>query len=269
MRNPDLVQSWDTVNPDPETQARLLGRIFTAAHHESASPAPRRPVWRILLPIAISVVLVAAIVVPLLNRPHDVALTASHGVTAVWLPRPPQVSVAYDLVPLTEQEMLTGVDIFAATVTKIQTIEVTFPDWTNYMSVLTVRVDSVVRGDLTPGTSTTILTHNLWEPNVWVEGSTVSSLLKVGGSALFLGTPAAGATAGTIDGPAVFYYSDVAQYFLGDGTRPLFVQLDSGVAFDTWGWPTLAAQGTSRGDGTSTVANMQVVEDFIHSVIGG
>ncbi|MDR0848093.1 MAG: hypothetical protein LBN10_03470 [Propionibacteriaceae bacterium] len=276
MKKTEIVTAWDTVNPDATARKRMLDHILTAGAQSDTVPADNSAIdkekhswftWRFGLLAAACLALIVAVAVPLVGNMRTIELAASTGVKVTYASPPRGGSAAFDLVPRTETELLTGVDIFSGTVTKIDTIKVTFSDWDDYMSLLTVRVEKVLRGNLTVGQETVILVH----PSVGQACSIcqLSTAMNIGTTALFLGTPTdENSWAKSLDGSEVFYYSDVADYYLSDPVRPLFVQTSSGVAFYTYGWPTLEEQGTPTAEnGVSTVPSMQVVEDFILSQI--
>ena len=273
MPNSEIIRAWDQVNPNPATRARILAGILDAA------PQPVRPRqrtrrlnWRILAPVGAAVVVVLAMVAPMAIQVSELPLGASHGVSVgyatppSWLDSP---TAMMDLKALSEEELLTGVDVFSGTVTGIDTIKVTFGDRSDYWSLLTVRVGEVSRGDLADGGQATVLVHpHITVGNVACPFCQLSSLLTVGTTGVFLGTPATNRYAASLDGSDVFYYADVAQYSLDDPARYVFVQTDSGVAFDTWAWPTLAAQATpTEQHGISVVASMSEVDAFLRSMI--
>ena len=265
MKNPEIIQSWNTVNPDSSTQTRLLGAIMAASPLADKPVGWRRPVWRILVPVAASLALIA-VGVPLLNLPQPIPLATSQGVSVGKVRWAPAVSAASDLVPLSEVEILAGVDIFSGTITKIDTIKVSFSDWSDYNSLITVQVDDVLRGN--PGAEVKILVSPVISRSVHCSICEISSMLEVGVSAVFLATPASQGWAASLDGSEVFYYSDVAQYYLSDPARFLFIPTPNGVAFSTWGWPSLAAHASpTEVNGVSTVESVAIIEAFIHAII--
>lgn len=275
MKKTDIVTAWDTVNPDATTRTRMLSHILASETQPNSLWAGHSPVgkakstwltWKILTPIAACLALIAVVAIPLVGKMGVIDLAESIGVHAAYA-KPPLGSASFDLVERTETELLTGVDIFSGTITKVDTIKVTFSDWNSYMSLITVRVEKVLRGNVSVGQETVILVH----PPVGQVCSIcqLSTTLSAGSTALFLGTPTDENTwAKSNDGSEVFYYSDVADYCLSDPVRPLFLQTAAGVAYYSWGWPTLDAQGTPTSEnGISTVPSMQIVEDFILSQI--
>ncbi|MCL2784874.1 MAG: hypothetical protein FWD55_05455 [Propionibacteriaceae bacterium] len=266
MKNDQIIAAWDTVNPDAGTRTRMLGNVLT-----SIEPSRRRTQkerwepWKVLVPVgALAVIL--AIAAPMYLNGAQIPLTDSQGVTVTQVNRFPNSPTSLDLVPFTEEELLTGVDIFSAKVIRIETIKVQFSDSDTYMSVVTVQVNSVIRGDMAPGDQIKILIH----PPVGALCSIceMSSQISRGSTAIFLATPSAEGYYATGDFSEVFYYSDVSEYYLFDPVRPLFIETSTGVLFNTWGWPTLAQQGSpTPQNGISQIASLEIVEDFIRSMI--
>jgi hypothetical protein len=200
----------------------------------------------------------------LLRGPGDVTLTASHGVR-VTSTNPPTGGFAAELVPRTEAELLAGADIFAGQVSAVRGVKVTFADWDTVMSVLTVQATSVIRGGLQPGDAVTVLVH----PAVGLACSVcqVSERLGVGSAVVLVAQPAAEGWAASLDGSDVFAYSDVADYYLPDPVRHVFLETASGVVFSPVGWPSLAAQGTPVDADTGLAADRAAVEAFLRGAV--
>jgi hypothetical protein len=279
------MAAWDEVTPDLTTRDRLWGAIVAATDSvTAASPAQpihpaeharptrrrtrRRWLWA-LAPVG-AVLLAAALVIPRwADWGRAVSLTDSHGVRVAYTD-PPSGSLAADLVPMTEAELLDGADIFAGTVVGIQGIKVTFSDYDTAMSLLTVRVSEVVSeavsGELSPGDDVTILVS----PAVGLTCSIcqVSGQLAVGAAAVFVAHPAAEGWAAALDGSEVFYYSDVAGYYLPDPVRYVFLDTDAGVAFATSGWPSLAPLSTPLDNNLSLAPNLATVVAFLRTAAG-
>jgi hypothetical protein len=178
---------------------------------------------------------------------------------------PPAGDFAAELVPQTEAELLAGADVFAGEVSGVQGIKVTLPDWDTVMSLLTVRVTSVIRGDLAPGGEVTVLVH----PAVGLTCSVcqVSERVGVGSAVILVARPAAEGWAASLDGSDVFVYSDVADYYLPDPIRHVFLETASGVAFSPVGWPSLAALGTPVDADTGLAPDRAAVEAFLRAAV--
>jgi hypothetical protein len=149
---------------------------------------------------------------------------------------------AFDLVERTETELLTGVDIFSGRIIGIQSIKISFPDWEDYSSIVTISIDEVIRGDLKPGDTTRLLVS----PAIGLKCSICDALeaLRNGSNALYLATPASEGWAASVTGDGIFQYSDVADYYLMDPSRPLFVdhRRNDELVYAQFAWPTIAAQ---------------------------
>ena len=239
MKNEQIRQAWDSVNPSAETQQRMLGQVLTKAQSttRTSRTTARWPLWKALIPVGAAVVLAAAVGISLFQNP-PFPLDASHGVEVFYVDDEPG-SFSAELVPMTEEELLTGVDIFTGTVTKIEYIKILFSDWEAYDTILTVRTSEILRGSLSPDDETRILVS----PAVGQICSICQTTekLSVGSRVLLLGTPSTSGFASSVDGTEVFYYCDAAPYYLSDPIRPIFLETDSGVQISDL-WPTLSSQ---------------------------
>lgn len=267
MRDDQIIEAWDRVTPGQSTQQRMLDNVLSG----QSSYRVRVRLFRRRVVGAVSIFVVLAVIVAMVAPRYfavgsPIELTQSRGVQATRVNSAPTSGVMFDLVPMTEDEMLANVDIFVGTISRVDVIKVSFPSRDEYMELITVNVDSALRGSLSGGAQTQVLAHPAVSSNATCSSCAMLALLKKGTTALFLGMPTSGASFSS--GSAVFYYSDVAQYYLGDPARWVFVQTAQGVQFDTWGWPTLAAEGTPAvQDGVSQVASMDVVKTFIRTKI--
>lgn len=238
MKSDRILAAWDSVNPDQETRVRMLGRVLTQA--ETKPVRRRRWQWWVLAPAGVGMALIVALVAPMVFNGKDFPLTSSTGVDVTYVNHAPRESIEMDLVPRTESELLSGVDIFSGKVVKIETIKVSFSDWSDYMSILTIEINEVVRGDLSRGAQTQILSS--------IPVGTICSIcstierMKVGSQALFLATPASEGYAASLDGSEVFQYSDAGAYYLSDPVRPIFLENRSGIQFAAFAWPSLTTR---------------------------
>ena len=218
----------------------------------AAETTTRKPktLWMTLAALATAGIVLAVLI---LAPGAKIPLEQSSGVKVTSASVIPKGSVVVDLLPQSETDMLTGVDIFTGDVTSIESIKVSFSDWSAYQSILTIQVASVVRGDLVVGDEVRVLIS----PAVGMgcDNCEAHSMLRTSSHVLMLATPAAEGNAQALDGTGVFHYSDVADYYLSDPIRTLFVDYRRSVGeqHDSEFWSSLSTYTFENVDDVAAV----------------
>ncbi|MCL1923215.1 MAG: hypothetical protein FWG15_05090 [Propionibacteriaceae bacterium] len=227
-----------------------------SADNSKKPPAKPKTMWMTVAALATALVVLGVLIwapgvkIPLSDRSHGVTVTSASVI--------PKGKQTLELAPQNETQLLTGTDIFTGEVLRIESIKVKFADWDTYYSILTVQVGQVVRGNLAPGSEVRVMLTTAI--GIDCDNCEAHSMLRTGSHVLFLATPASRGFAQATDGSGIFQFAEVANYYLTDPVRPLFVDFrrSDGVGYDQETWVSLSDE---------TLTNVDQVASLIESMI--
>ena len=236
MKNKRIVDSWNKIEPNAAAEARMLESILARNHSGEALEGKVIEMnkvfkWKRLAPIAACLVLAIAISIPFLNNGRgDFNLTLSDKGTKVsYVNKVPNINSSNCLVYLTEDELLADVYegypvvIFSGTITEVKNIRLDFGDGSDdYCAVAKIEVEDVLRGDMAPGeTVSVLLPAPVGVEGFQVEDTGISSQMAVGVTGIF--TPMKyDETSVRKQNNKKIHLLDLAEYGLPDGERWLF-----------------------------------------------
>jgi hypothetical protein len=270
MKNKRIVDSWNKIEPNAATEARMLDSILARNHSgetEEGKVITMNKVlnWKRLAPIAACLALAVAITIPFLNNSSgDFDLQLSDKGTKVsYVDKVPNINTITSLVYLTEDELLADVYegypvvIFSGTITEVKNIRLDFGDGSdNYRAVAKIEVEDVLRGDMEAGeTVSVLLPAPVGVEGVQVSDTGISSQMTIGVTGIF--TPMKyDETSVRKQNNKEIHLLDLAEYGLPDGERWAFLETVNGLQYDHEAYPSLI--GTE---------NLNDVKEFIHSKI--
>jgi len=225
-------------------------------------------------PAAACLILTAVLAIPRQsnngNVDKDFNLVLSSGVTVSYIENPPEISVSFSLVELTEEELFSdwvGTErvIFEGTIKKVDNIEMSFSGgmlW--YRAIAQIEVSEVYHGNIEPGSTISVLLHSpVGRSDVWVSDSRVSSQMTEGTTGIFLPTRYNEDSVMTWDGDEnILYLQEVAEFGMGDGERHAFLNKPDGVVFSRWAYKSISDYESIEGEPT-----MDEVRKYVISMI--
>ncbi|MDR0671193.1 MAG: hypothetical protein LBF64_02665 [Oscillospiraceae bacterium] len=195
-------------------------------------------------------------------RPRDGLMMAGGGFNIYAIDEAPNVQSEASLAYLTEDEILRGyngvetmrMDIFRGTVTDVQNLRIEFAGGVfgrgdeYYRALVTVKVGSVLRGDLAEGDEVTVLFQNAITKFAEESGYQTSTMgvagqTAVGDEAIFNAT-LYNRESLLKSGDEIIPLAKVAQYGLPDDTRFVFLAKPDGVLYERDAFPSLTEAGS-------------------------
>ena len=270
MKNEKIVGSWNKIEPERTTQARMLGNILDQVHSGkrqkgTISNMVKKSNWKILAPITACLIIAAVLAVPFFNRSVDtddgLTLNLSNGnVSVCYIDKLPNLpSVSNLLLYLTEDELLHeyDTDIFSGTIKEIRNIEIDFNGHTDYRAFAKIEVADVFRGDIKSGDVVPVLLPApINVEGLWVEDTDVISHMAIGTNGIFMPLKYDEShyreEAGT-----KLYYVDIAKYGLLDGERYVFLDTPEGLVFARWAYESI-----------TNATKLDEIKQYINSMLG-
>lgn len=184
--------------------------------------------------------------------------SASGRVSARYV-HPPLRSVKsmFDLVSLTEEELLTkrNTVIFYGTVENIQNIAINYNGEKDYRALADISVEKIYRGELKQGETITVLLPCSIGAGGWVEDTGVVSHFKKGVKGIFMPTVYDKTSISGCNGTSVCL-KDLADYGFSDGERYAFLETNDGLLFSSWAYKSI-----------ENATTIDEIEDYILSMI--
>jgi hypothetical protein len=249
MKNKRIIDSWNKIEPDEASKARMLSHITKCSESYVMPPFTKGKFLKMkqtsikkMLPMAacLAIILIAAICIPLLNLNPGTGndtfnLVRSTGNVSVSYAEnaPATPGIHAKLAWLTEDELFNkyGNDIFKGTIEKIRNIEIDIDGMKQYKSIAAIKVEKVYRGDLKAGDTASILLNCTIDGKMEVEDTGVISSMREGMTGIFMPYKYDETSFGENNASKV-YWMELAQYGFSDGERYAFLETDNGLIFD-------------------------------------
>jgi len=241
MKNKQIIDSWNKVNPDSTADERMLVAILARKH----SGRTEKKKW--LAPIASSLVLLIAITIPFLNNgsgDFDLKLSDS-GIKVNYTDKVLPENQSSELVYLTEQELLSGsidqyeVVVFEGTVKAVDNIKLDFGGTEFYRAIAKIEVTGAIRGDLAVGYVLSVLLPNPIDSNVEVSDTLVTSQMSVGTKGIFM-PMLYDSTSIYSTNEKTLYLTEIAEAGFSDGQRWAFLETPNGLIYDSEAYPSFS-----------------------------
>ena len=225
------------------------------------------------IPVAACLILTVSILIPLLNNnesiDNDFNFVLSTGVTVSYIENPPDVSVSFSLVGLTEEELFSdwvGAErvIFEGVIKKVDNIVLSLSDkslW--YKAIVYIEVDVVYHGNIESGSIITVLLPSpVGRSDVWVSDSRVSSQMTEGTRGIFLPTRYNESSVMSDGNENIIYWQEIAEFGLGDGERHAFLDKSDGIVFARWAYLSILYFEAIEGEPT-----MDEIRQYVISMV--
>ncbi len=272
MKDQSIINAWNKIEPDAAADARMLQSILARNRSlievevkEGRDSAHKKSHRKWLVPLAVCLALVLAVVVPLLNwGGDDFDLQLSQGVKVKYISQPPAaVSMASLVRVMTEDELFApehlGLEIaaFEGAVKEVRNIVCDYNGFKDYRALATIEVSEVLRGDLRANSTVTVLLPAPVGTDRWIEDTDISARIAVGTRGIFM--PARyDQTSVREENGMMLNLSDLAGYGLLDGMHWLFIETEAGLVYFRDAYPSF---GRAK--------DLQEVKEIIYSKIGG
>ena len=237
-------KSWGKINPSTEVKERIWQDVIDKCE------AKKYIAWQKMLPLVACLTLIVA-AIPFMNRNDDSTnfnLSRSDkgiivGVEYSDVDFPKMES---SLIYLTEDELIDTADcIYEGEIVELYNLKITFEEagwnrnYIEHVGIAKIRVTDNLKGDLPIGeTVDVMLPHPVTLKDIWIEDTEISSQLKEGGTGIFMSYKV-GDEHYREEGGKRLYFSDIAEYALGDGERWAFLEKDDNLVFARWAYPTI------------------------------
>ncbi len=165
---------------------------------------------------------------------------ASRAVSARYVHSAPQIRTANSLIELTEEEVFTyfNTAIFEGTIVSLHNIEIRFNGEKAYRAIAEIKVDTVYRGTCRKGEIVSILLPCPIADNYHVTDMEIVSQMSAGMRGIFMPIHYDKIDFWEQNG-ARLVLRDLAEYGFADGSRYAFLQLQDGLSFSRWAYPTI------------------------------
>lgn len=270
MKNKRIVDSWNKIEPNAATEARMLDSILARKHSsetEKGKVITMNKVlnWKRLAPIAACLALAIAISIPFINNgsgDFDLQLS-DNGTKVSYVNKVPNINTSNSLVYLTEDELLANVYegypvvIFSGTITEVKNIRLDFGDGSdNYRAIAKIKVEDVLRGDMEAReTVSVLLPAPVGVEGVQTSDTGISSQMAIGVTGIF--TPMKyDETSVRKQNDKEIHLLDLAEYGLPDGERWAFLETANGLQYNHGAYPSFV-----------DAENLDDVKELIHSKI--
>lgn len=260
MKNDDIIQAYQKIEPDEAAQNRMLRQILDQSESDRSIQAQAKSGGRRvrkentmkktlkwLAPVAACLVLVAAIQLinggRTFNSDSEIDLPNSNGnVSASYITGESSMNLSSkaDLVWLTEEEIFNYEDsvIFYGTVKEIRNIAVNIGSMENYWAIAKIKVSEVYRGELNQGDVISVQLHCPISEDVWIEDTEVISQIREGMSGIFMPKRYSESDYWE-EGGAKLILSDLSDYGFSDGERFAFLETSEGLIYAKWAFPSI------------------------------
>ena len=251
MKNKRIIDSWNKIEPNAATEARMLKSILARNHSgedEEGKVITLNKVfnWKRLTAIAACLVLAIAIAIPFLNNGSgDFDLKLSNGVKVDYVNNPPAIQNKYMLVGLSEDELFAsnfnGYEIiaFEGTVKEVRNIVCDYNGRKDYRAIATIEVSEMLRGNLEAGNTMTVLLPAPVGTDLKVEDTNVSSQITTGTTGIFLPIKYDETSTREENGKTLALL-DLAEYGVPDGERWMFIETANGLVYNKGAYPSFA-----------------------------
>ena len=237
------THTLDTITATDSLKQRLLklsSPTFDKKRQPKTEAARKTSRWLVPVSSCLVLALVAGISYPLV-RGSTIDLPHSRGnVRASYTLFAPHVKTHYDLVYLTEYEIINDwtTDIFYGTVEEIRNISISFNGDVSYQAIAKIKVNEVLHGDVAYGDVISVLLPCPIGQWLWIEDTGVISQLRAGMSGIFMPRKYMEDDTWEQNG-AILVLSDITDYGLGDGERFAFLETSQGLVFADFAYPSL------------------------------
>jgi len=219
--------------------------LIERAVPKSKTVTMKKMIWlRWAIPVAACFTIALIVMIPFIinNGVDDTGfdLSRSSGVKVNYIDNPPNIYSSASLVYLTEEELFAPkwmeVEIvaFAGEVTRVDNIVVSMGKsntHTFYKAIAHIKVNEVFRGEISTGSTVTVLLPGpVGNPDIHVSDTGISSLMTVGTTGIFMPFAYNEESFMSTDGDSLCLL-DLADYGLGDGVRWVFLQKGDEVVF--------------------------------------
>ena len=253
MKHKQIADTWNRIELDSDADGRMLAAILDENRSEKnrrerTFAVNRKINWKILVPVAACLVLALAIAIPLFSGGgKDFDLKRSRGVMVDYVDNPPSINQRASLAEfLTEEELLAdtyqGYELvaFEGKIIKIRNIVCTYGGVKDYRAVAAIEVQEVLRGNLTAGTTVTVLLPGPVDvKGLWIEDTAVSSQMTAGTRGIFMPIKYDETSIREENG-VMLALLDLAEYGLLDGERWAFLETAKGLIYNHDSYPSLA-----------------------------
>jgi hypothetical protein len=208
--------------------------------------------------VAAACVLTFLISIPIFHGRSDFELPNSVGnVSVKYINKAPNISAAYSLVSLTEEELFHkyNTDIFMGKIEDIRNIKIKFNSSYEYRAIAKIKVDKVYRGNKKVGETVSALLPCSVNTSVWVEDTEVVSSMRVGMSGIFMPVKY-DKTMYREENGAKIYLQDIAEYGFMDGERYAFLNSNNGLIFAKHAYKSI-----------DTVTSLEEIEKYVIKMI--
>jgi len=268
MKNKRIVDSWNKIGPNADTEARMLESILAYNHSDETEEEKVTAMnkvfnWRRLVPIAAFFALLVITIIPFLNNSGEDfdLLLSDKGTKVSYVSKVPNMNMNNSLVYLTEDELLADtykgytVVIFSGTVTEVKNIRLDFGDGSdNYRAVAKILVDDILRGDMIiGGTVDLLLPAPVGIEGFHVSDTGISSQMAVGVTGVFTPMKYDETSIREQSGKKI-YLLDLAGYGLPDGERWAFLETANGLQYNHEAYTSLVK-----------AKNLDDVKEYINS----
>ena len=253
MKHKRIADAWNRIEPDSDADGRMLAAILDENRSEKnrrerTLAVNRKPNWKVLAPVAACLVLALAIAIPLFSGGgKDFDLKRSGGVMVSYVNDPQRpVSLKSDLMALTEEELFGDtfwdyeVVAFEGTIVEARNIVCDYGGVKDYRAIAAIEVQEVLRGNLTAGTTVTVLLPGPVDvKGLWVEDTAVSSQMTAGTRGIFMPIRYDETSIREENG-VMLALLDLAEYGLLDGERWAFLETAKCLIYNHDSYPSLA-----------------------------
>lgn len=246
-----VVNSWNKIEPNAATEARMLDLILARNHSGEAEEGKVITMnkvfnWKRLTPIAACLVLAIAVAIPFMNKgSEDFDLKLSNGVKVKYVNNPPAIQNDYSLVGLSEDELFASnfnsYEIIAleGTVKEVRNIVCDYNGRKDYRAIATIEVSEMLRGNLEAGNTVTVLLPAPVGTDLKVEDTNVSSKITAGTTGIFLPIKYDETSTREENGKTLALL-DLAEYGVPDGERWMFIKTAEGLVYNKGAYPSFA-----------------------------
>ncbi len=241
MKNKQIIDSWNKVNPDSTADERMLASILARNHYGKTV----KKKW--LAPSAASLVLVIAITIPFLNNgsgDFDLKLSDS-GIKVNYTDKVLSENQSSELVYLTEHELLSGsidqykVVVFEGTIKSVANIKLDFGKTEFYRAIAQIEVTEAIRGDLAVGYVISVLLPNPIDSNTQVTDTLVTSQMSAGTKGIFM-PMLYDVTSIYSTNEKTLYLIEIAEAGFSDGQRWAFLETQNGLLYANDAYPSFS-----------------------------
>lgn len=253
MKNKQIVEAWNKIEPDRDADRRMLSAILARNHSETkrrerALTMRRHFGWKVLAPVAACLVLVVAVAIPLFtDGGNGFALERSSGVKVDYADDPPPIIQKTSLAEaLTEKELFADkywdyeLVAFEGVIVETRNIVCDYNGFKDYRAIATIEVQGVLRGEIKQGTTVTVLLPGPVDiEGLWVEDTGVSSKMTAGTRGIFMPIKYNERSIREENGTKLALL-DLAAYGFLDGERWAFLETAAGLVYNHDSYPSLA-----------------------------